>query len=164
MAIYLVPVDHRGDRIAVDKAVVFIGRHPGCDAVLDSSSKVSRKHCCIAQVNDSLVVRDLGSMNGVRLNGRHIKSEATIEIGDELSFGDVRYRLQEEPAPPKSDRRSRNADDPHAGSRRSRSGQTDRKNRPRVDLSREFPVAIPEDSDEFDERSDPEIFDVAEPT
>jgi len=146
MAIYLVPDQGDGDRIAIDKAVVFIGRHPACDAVLNNSSKVSRKHCCIALVNDRLVVRDLASMNGVRVNGRHIENEATIQVGDEISFGDMRYKLQENPAPPKSGGRARS------------------EKRQRVDLSREFPVAIPEDSDEFDESSDPEIYDVANPT
>jgi len=164
MAIYLVPDQKGEDRIAVDKAVVFIGRHPGCDVVLDSSSKVSRKHCCIALVNDRLVVRDLGSMNGVRVNGRHIETETTIQIGDEISIGDMRYRLQEESAPPKSGGRSRNTRAPDAGDEQSAGGRARREKRPRIDLSREFPVAIPEDSDEFDERSDSEIFNLAKPT
>lgn len=164
MAIYLVPKQNGADRIAIDKAVVFIGRHPGCDAVLNTSRKVSRKHCCIAQVNDQLVVRDLGSMNGVRVNGRRIETEAEIQIGDELSFGDTRYTLRDEPDSQTSGRRKRDAKKHHTGDDRSSGRPARRKKRPPVDLSREFPVAIPEDSDDLDERSDPEIFDLVEPT
>jgi hypothetical protein len=63
---------------------------------LTLSRKISRKHCCIAQVNNSFVVRDLGSTNGVFLNGNRIKKEATIEMGDDLVIGDVHFRLQNE--------------------------------------------------------------------
>lgn len=95
MAIYLVPVEG-GRRVVIDKAVVFIGRHPDCDVVLNSSRKVSRKHCCIAQVNNSFFVRDLGSMNGVRINGKRVRRLSRIRLGDQLTVGNVTYRLLSE--------------------------------------------------------------------
>lgn len=93
MAIYLVPIDN-GRPIVLDKAVVFVGRHPECDVILKDSRKVSRKHCCLAQVDDRIVVRDLGSMNGIRVNGRQVRKETTLRLNDELSIGDVTYRIK----------------------------------------------------------------------
>lgn len=93
MAVYLIPVD-KGRPIVLDKAVVFIGRHPECDVILKASRKVSRKHCCLAQVESRIVIRDLGSMNGIRLNGRRVKKEATVKLGDEITIGDVSYILK----------------------------------------------------------------------
>ena len=62
--------------------------------VITNSRKVSRKHCCICQVNETFVIRDLGSLNGVRVNGKRVKKESRIHFGDEVSIGDVPFRLQ----------------------------------------------------------------------
>lgn len=78
--------------IRVDKPIVVVGRNADCDVVMDSK-KVSRQHCCIAQINDYLVVRDLGSTNGVRINGQRV-TESKLFAGDELSIGNLRYRVQ----------------------------------------------------------------------
>lgn len=83
-----------GSPIVLNKAVMFFGRSNECDIILSQSRKVSRKHCCVAQIDDSFVVRDLGSMNGVRVNQRKADPELQIEVGDELWIGDVGYRLQ----------------------------------------------------------------------
>ena len=79
--------------IPIDKPVIFIGRDSECDVVLSDSRRVSRKHCCLAHVNNRLMVRDLGSMNGVWINGKRIERTGTMQPGDELAIGDVRYRL-----------------------------------------------------------------------
>ena len=79
--------------IKIDKPVIFIGRDSECDVVLNDSRRVSRKHCCLAHVNDRLVVRDLGSMNGVWINGQRVERTGTMRPGDELAIGDVRFRL-----------------------------------------------------------------------
>ena len=43
--------------IPIDKPVIFIGRDSECDVVLGDSRRVSRKHCCLAHVNNRLVAR-----------------------------------------------------------------------------------------------------------
>jgi len=96
MPAFLVPIDSGQCLIPLEKAIVMIGREADCDVSLTHSRKVSRKHCCIAQVNSSFVVRDLGSTNGVFLNGNRIKKEAAIEMGDDLTIGDVRFKLLNE--------------------------------------------------------------------
>ena len=109
-----------GPDLRLDKPVMLLGRHEECDVQLNSS-KVSRRHCIIAAINDRLVIRDLGSTNGVRINGtRH--DEGELQHGDELAIGNFRYRVSigEEP--------------------------TDRKPREPA-ISSEIPVALPEDDD-----------------
>ena len=84
-----------GPPVPLDKAVLFFGRHPDCDVRLGDSPKVSRRHCCIAQVDDRWVVRDLGSMNGVTLNGTRVAREADLTVGDELLIGDFAFTVVE---------------------------------------------------------------------
>ena len=80
-----------GLSILVDKPILLLGRHPECDIQIDSR-KVSRRHCCIAQVDDYLVVRDLDSTNGIRINGERVV-EGKLHPGDELTIGGSRYRV-----------------------------------------------------------------------
>lgn len=80
-----------GPSILVDKPILLLGRHPECDIQLDSR-KISRRHCCIAQVNDYLVVRDLDSTNGIRINGVRV-AEGQLHAGDELTIGNSRYQV-----------------------------------------------------------------------
>jgi pSer/pThr/pTyr-binding forkhead associated (FHA) protein len=80
-----------GPNILLDKPILLFGRHPECDVQLHSR-KVSRRHCCIAQVEDFLVVRDLGSTNGVRINGQRVL-EGRLKAGDELAIGNFRYQV-----------------------------------------------------------------------
>jgi pSer/pThr/pTyr-binding forkhead associated (FHA) protein len=80
-----------GPSILIDKPILLFGRHAECDVQLQSK-KVSRRHCCIAQVNDYLVIRDLGSTNGVRINGKRVV-EGKITPGDEVTIGNFRYQV-----------------------------------------------------------------------
>jgi pSer/pThr/pTyr-binding forkhead associated (FHA) protein len=80
-----------GPSILLDKPILLIGRDPECDIQIDSR-KISRRHCCIAQVNDYLVVRDLGSTNGIRINGMRVQ-EGNLKANDELTIGGNRYRV-----------------------------------------------------------------------
>ena len=80
-----------GPSILLDKPILLFGRHQECDVQLNSK-KVSRRHCCLAQVGDYLVVRDLGSTNGVKINGERVE-EGKIHPGDELTIGNFRYQV-----------------------------------------------------------------------
>jgi|SRR5579864_1777184 len=82
----------------LQRPVLLIGRHPECDVRLDLP-QVSRRHCCLAQAYDRVFIRDLGSRNGVRVNGRLI-DEATLVPGDELAIAQVIYRLEDVPERP----------------------------------------------------------------
>ena len=54
-------------------------------------AKISRRHCCVALAYDRIFVRDLGSHNGVRVNGRVVE-EALLQAGDEVAIGPLIYR------------------------------------------------------------------------
>jgi pSer/pThr/pTyr-binding forkhead associated (FHA) protein len=90
MVAVLQPVGE-GKLIAIDRAVVLIGRGADCDAVITQSPKISRRHCCMVQVDETYFVRDLGSMNGVWLNGERVNRESLIQIGDRVAIGDVEF-------------------------------------------------------------------------
>ncbi len=87
----LVALDEGSD-IALDRSMVVVGRHPLCDVRLDSL-RISRHHCCMTQDKDELVVRDLGSTNGIRINGERVE-RGRLRPGDELSIAHIRYRLE----------------------------------------------------------------------
>ena len=96
-----------GLKIVVDKPILLLGRDPECDIQFDSR-KISRRHCCVAQVGDQLVVRDLGSTNGIRINGIRVVEGHLME-GDELTVGNHRYivrwdSLPSEPPRPEANR------------------------------------------------------------
>lgn len=90
MVAVLQPVGE-GKLIAIDRAVVLIGRGADCDAVITESPKISRRHCCMVQVDETYFVRDLGSMNGVWLNGERVNRESLVQIGDRVAIGDVEF-------------------------------------------------------------------------
>lgn len=81
-----------GPSILLDKPILLLGRDLECDIRLDSR-KISRRHCCIAQVGQQLVVRDLGSTNGVRVNGVRVV-EGYLKPGDEFTIGNFRYQVR----------------------------------------------------------------------
>jgi predicted component of type VI protein secretion system len=78
--------------IDLQRPILLVGRHMECDVRLDSP-KISRRHCCLAMAYDRLLIRDLGSRNGVRLNGRVIE-EAQLQSGDEVAIGPIVFRLE----------------------------------------------------------------------
>jgi len=104
MPAQLVPI-HGGTIpiVQITRPVILIGRHPECDVRIDSP-QVSRRHCCLALAYDRLMVRDLGSRNGVRVNGRVVE-EVRLRPGDEVAIAQFLYRLEvpaPEPEPPKA--------------------------------------------------------------
>ncbi len=87
----LVALDE-GPDIILDRAMVVVGRHPSCDTRLDSL-RVSRHHCCMTHESGDVMVRDLGSTNGIRINGQRVEI-GRVRPGDELSIAHIRYRLE----------------------------------------------------------------------
>ncbi|HEX8201836.1 MAG TPA: FHA domain-containing protein [Isosphaeraceae bacterium] len=84
---------YAGPEILVDATPVLVGRHPRCDVRL-SSPKVSQRHCCLTEAGGEVIVRDLGSTNGILINGRRVES-GYLRPGDELSISLFRYRVGE---------------------------------------------------------------------
>ena len=66
-----------------------LGRSRDCDVVLDDSN-VSRRHAEVRPSGGSWIVRDLGSTNGVKVNGRHIEGAQSLKPGDRIELGTAR--------------------------------------------------------------------------
>ena len=62
------------------------------NATSRSTRGISRRHCCIAQVNNAVLIRDLGSTNGIKINGVRVH-ESRLNAGDEVTIGSHRYRV-----------------------------------------------------------------------
>ncbi len=82
---------NEGPDIPIDKAMIMVGRHPSCDTRLDSI-RVSRRHCCFTPVSRELEVKDLGSTNGIWINGHRVQT-GRLRKGDVLSIAHIHYKL-----------------------------------------------------------------------
>jgi Protein of unknown function (DUF3662)/FHA domain len=84
-----------GKRMPVGPGGAVIGRSRECDIVL-SDSNVSRRHAEIRPTGgDGWTITDLGSTNGVKVNGRSVDS-APLKAGDEVMVGTVDVRFEVE--------------------------------------------------------------------
>jgi DNA-binding NtrC family response regulator len=63
-----------------------LGRDPSCDVTL-ASGHVSRVHAEIRRTGPIVVVSDLGSKNGISVNGKRVP-QAVLNAGDVLRIGD----------------------------------------------------------------------------
>jgi chromosome segregation ATPase len=75
-----------------------IGRAPGCELHIDSSS-VSRHHALILAGTREAIIEDLNSTNGVILNGRKVTRQV-LNDGDIVTIGDIQFRYVAKPAQP----------------------------------------------------------------
>jgi FHA domain-containing protein len=73
--------------IPVSGAPMRIGRAPECELVL-RDSRVSRRHARLAARDGLLVLSDLGSTNGTRVNGHRV-TEVVLGAGDRIAIGET---------------------------------------------------------------------------
>jgi pSer/pThr/pTyr-binding forkhead associated (FHA) protein len=72
-----------------DQAEVTLGRSPECDFALNDQN-ISRRHALIKRTWNGFTVQDLGSKNGVLVNGKRADGPANIKDGDELQIGSIK--------------------------------------------------------------------------
>ena len=84
-----------GKRMVIGSDGATIGRSRQCDIVLEDPN-ISRQHAEIRPRGGSWVVSDLGSTNGVCLNGRRIEAPEVVRPGDEIELGTsvIRFGLE----------------------------------------------------------------------
>ncbi|MGI5861520.1 MAG: FHA domain-containing protein [Myxococcales bacterium] len=80
-----------GLRLPVRGGRMIIGRGEGCDFKLKDAA-ASRRHAELVASPSGLVVRDLGSGNGTRVNGERV-SEAAVLHGDTIAVGQTLLRV-----------------------------------------------------------------------
>jgi hypothetical protein len=74
-----------GERYPVEKRVLVIGRAQDCDIQL-ADPNVSRRHAELRQEETSYWIVDLGSTNGMEVNGQRLR-QAKLEGGDRVTLG-----------------------------------------------------------------------------
>jgi hypothetical protein len=75
-----------GRTIVVGPAGAVLGRSRDCDVVLDDPN-VSRHHAEVRPSGGSWIVNDLGSTNGIKINGRRIRGPESLKAGDVIELG-----------------------------------------------------------------------------
>ena len=80
-----------GRPIELERDLTVVGRVDECDLKLDHKS-VSKLHCVLLRNQDQLVIRDLGSTNGTRVNGQRVR-RATVFNEDQLSIAACVFRV-----------------------------------------------------------------------
>ena len=90
MRAQLVPLEG-GPPVEVTKEMTLIGRQDECDVRLDHKS-VSKMHCVLVKTDGLLLLRDLGSTNGTRVNGTRVRRAALLP-NDKLSVANFHFRV-----------------------------------------------------------------------
>ena len=66
--------------------VTIVGRGDGCQLILDDPL-VSRRHACFVVDDREITVKDLGSTNGVLVNGTRVDEQQLVVPGDQITIG-----------------------------------------------------------------------------
>ncbi|HWH12010.1 MAG TPA: DUF3662 and FHA domain-containing protein [Solirubrobacteraceae bacterium] len=77
-----------GRRVLIGAGGAVLGRAHECDVQI-ASTDVSRRHAEIRPDGAGWTIRDLGSTNGVRLNGRPVRGFEALNPGDQIELGTV---------------------------------------------------------------------------
>ena len=90
MRAQLLPLDG-GPPIDIVKDMTLVGRKEECDLRLDHKS-VSKMHCVIVKTDGLLLLRDLGSTNGTRVNGQRVRRAALLP-NDQVGFASFKFKV-----------------------------------------------------------------------
>ena len=95
----LIPLDG-GTPVELTKDIALVGRGDDCELRIDHKS-VSKRHCVLVKTDGLVLVRDLGSTNGTRVNGQRVRRAALLP-NDTLSVANFRYAVKfgDGPTPP----------------------------------------------------------------
>src|SRR3954465_7580508 len=91
MRVRLVPLEG-GAHIEIAKDLVLVGRKEDCDVRLDHKS-ISKLHCVLVKTDGLLLLRDLGSTNGTRVNGQRVRRAALLP-DDQVSVASLRFKVR----------------------------------------------------------------------
>lgn len=78
----------RGQTYLIDRPLVFIGRDPENDFMIDHP-QVSRKHASIILQNNQCYLEDIGSSNGTYINKNRVTGRYRLVNGDVIGLGGV---------------------------------------------------------------------------
>jgi predicted component of type VI protein secretion system len=90
MRAQLIPAEG-GTPIEISRDLMVVGRQEDCDLRLDHKS-VSKVHCVIVKTDGLLLLRDLGSTNGTRVNGQRVRRAALLP-NDQLNIANCKFTV-----------------------------------------------------------------------
>lgn len=74
---------HRGKRIPIPGPQFLIGRDPQCH-LRPASPVISRRHCALIVRDGKVYLKDIGSTNGVEVNGKKVTGATLLHHGDQI--------------------------------------------------------------------------------
>ena len=88
-------------RVELQQGEMLIGRSPDCQLVLQDP-RVSRVHAKLVLTGEEATLEDLGSVNGVLVNGERLLARRVLALGDRVAIGDHSFELYATPRAPLS--------------------------------------------------------------
>jgi len=86
----LLPVEG-GAPLELTKDVTLVGRKEDCDLRLEHKS-VSKLHCVLVKTDGLILLRDLGSTNGTRVNGQRVRRAALLP-NDKVTIAGFQFKV-----------------------------------------------------------------------
>ena len=93
----LIVTDGGREREVLVVATVVVGRDPTCD-ITGTDDLLSRRHAEFSLANNRVLVRDLGSRNGVFVNGTRV-AETALNSNDLVQIGQLKIRFLSDDRP-----------------------------------------------------------------
>lgn len=81
-----------GPSIDLVKELTLVGRDENCDIRIDHKS-ISKLHCVLVKTDGLILVRDLGSTNGTRVNNQRVRRAALLP-NDTLAIANMKYTVK----------------------------------------------------------------------
>lgn len=81
-----------GPSIDLVKDLTLVGRDEDCDVRLEHKS-VSKLHCVLVKTDGLILLRDLGSTNGTRVNGQRVRRAALLP-NDVLAIANLKFAVK----------------------------------------------------------------------
>jgi adenylate cyclase len=151
----LIPVGG-GDTIPLIRDVLTLGRRESCDICLRLPN-VSGRHCELSYREGFWWIRDLGSTNGIKVNGMRVPKKL-LQPGDTITIAKRNWTIEYTPPVGKRAMEAMMEDDPMSQSLLEKAGlvrprrETDRPGKKPIDPAR-F-LKPPGEDDDFDDEDD----------
>ena len=78
---------YRGLEVPVRDTPLLMGRHPKCDLFVAGDTLISRRHAQFRWMGNGVQVEDLGSTNGVFVDGERLSAPRLLEGGEKVTVG-----------------------------------------------------------------------------